>query len=122
MTLTLNDKTSQASLLIYTTPPSQPGWHWWKSDPQSREIMVQVRLIDGQLKMRLDFRDDVLVAEAKERVLAGSHPAVYWTRQPDCFVTLNTTVPHLRPSDAVRVPTSRGSPMYRLFTQLEALP
>ena len=46
-------------------PPTQPGWYWWSDDRASRGIMVQVRLIDGQLKMRLYFRDDVPVAEAK---------------------------------------------------------
>ena len=30
-------------------PPTQPGWDWWKSDHQSREIMVQVRLTNGEL-------------------------------------------------------------------------
>jgi len=32
-----------------TTPPTQPGWYWWKREDQSREIMVQVRLTNGEL-------------------------------------------------------------------------
>ena len=35
--------------------------------------MVQVKLIDGQLKMQLYFRDDVPVADING-VLAGSDP------------------------------------------------
>jgi len=30
-------------------PPTQPGWYWWKSDGESREIMVQVRLTNGEM-------------------------------------------------------------------------
>ena len=30
-------------------PPTQPGCYWWKRDGESREIMVQVRLTNGEL-------------------------------------------------------------------------
>jgi len=30
-------------------PPTQPGWYWLKRDEQSREIMVEVRLTNGEL-------------------------------------------------------------------------
>ena len=46
-------------------PPTQPGWYWWQDYRVSRGILEEVRLIDGQLKMQLYFRDDVPVAEAK---------------------------------------------------------
>jgi hypothetical protein len=32
-----------------TTAPTQPGWYWWKRDGQSTEIMVEVRLTNGEL-------------------------------------------------------------------------
>ena len=53
------------SLPRTTTSATRPGWYWWKRDPQSREIVVEVRLIDGQLIIHLYFRDDVPVADAK---------------------------------------------------------
>ena len=46
-------------------PPTKPGWYWLSDDRVSRGIMVRVMLIDGQLKVRLYFRDDVPVTEAK---------------------------------------------------------
>ena len=46
-------------------PPTEPGWYWWSDVRASRGIMVEVKLIDGQLKMQLYFRDDVPVADAK---------------------------------------------------------
>src|SRR5215467_3628004 len=46
-------------------PPTEPGWYWWSDDRASRGIMVEVKLIDGQLKMQRFYRDDVPVADAK---------------------------------------------------------
>jgi len=46
-------------------PPTEPGWYWWSDDRVSRGIMVEVKLIDGQLKMQRFYRDDVPVADAK---------------------------------------------------------
>src|SRR5215510_5897990 len=46
-------------------PPTEPGWYWWSDDRASRGIMVEVKLIDGQLKMQRFYRDDVPVAAAK---------------------------------------------------------
>ena len=46
-------------------PPTLPGWYWWSDDRASRGILVEVKLIDGQLNMQLYFRDDVPEAEAK---------------------------------------------------------
>src|SRR5215472_11801778 len=45
--------------------PTQPGSYWWSEDRASRGILVEVRLIDAQLKMHLSFRDDVPVADVK---------------------------------------------------------
>lgn len=46
-------------------PPTEPGWYWWSDVRASRGIMVQVRLIDGRLKMQRFYRDGVPVADAK---------------------------------------------------------
>jgi len=46
-------------------PPTEPGWYRWSDDRASRGIMVEVKLIDGQLKMQLYFRDNVPVADPK---------------------------------------------------------
>ena len=62
---TSNDKPSQASPPRTTTSPTQPARYWWKSDGESREFMVQVRLIDGELKMLRFYQGNVPVAEAK---------------------------------------------------------
>ena len=32
-----------------TDPPTQPGTYWFKREPSSREIMVDVRISDGEL-------------------------------------------------------------------------
>ena len=32
-----------------TEPPTQPGCYWFRRDPPSRDIMVQVRETDGEL-------------------------------------------------------------------------
>lgn len=32
-----------------TEPPTQPGCYWFRRDPQSRDIMVQVRETNGEL-------------------------------------------------------------------------
>lgn len=56
-------------------PPTKAGWYWWSDDRASRGIMVEVKLIDRQLKMQLYFRDDVPVADAKG--LAGSTQALH---------------------------------------------
>ena len=65
MTQTSNQKPSQALLARTKTPATQHGWYRWKSDAESREIMVEVRLIDGQLMLHRFFRDDVPVADAR---------------------------------------------------------
>jgi len=46
-------------------PPTKPGWYWLSDDRAPRGIMVRVQLIEGELKVRLYFRDDVPVAETK---------------------------------------------------------
>src|SRR5215472_3109319 len=45
--------------------PTQPGTYWWSDDRASRGILVEVRLIDGQLMLHRFYRDDVPVADAK---------------------------------------------------------
>jgi len=52
-------------LEILPGPPTQPGWHRWSDDRVSRGIMVRVVMIEGELKGRLYFRDDVPDTEAK---------------------------------------------------------
>jgi hypothetical protein len=32
-----------------TEPPTQPGCYWFRRDPPSRDIMVQVRETNGEL-------------------------------------------------------------------------
>jgi hypothetical protein len=46
-------------------PPTNPGLYWFKDNTGWREILVQVRFIDGQLTMERFYRDDVPVADAK---------------------------------------------------------
>ena len=46
-------------------PPTQPGSYWWSDERASRGVLVEVRLIDWQLKLHRYFRDDVPVADAK---------------------------------------------------------
>jgi hypothetical protein len=36
-----------------TEPPTQPGTYWFRRDPSSREIMVDVRVTEGELKIFL---------------------------------------------------------------------
>src|SRR5215469_17809223 len=38
-------------------PPTQPGWYWWKSDCESREIMVQANLTNGELTVWWSDKD-----------------------------------------------------------------
>jgi len=46
-------------------PPTQLGWYWCSDDRASRGILVEVKLIDGQLKVQRFYRDDEPVTEAK---------------------------------------------------------
>ena len=46
-------------------PPSAPGWFWFKSELAIREMMFEVRLIDGELCMVMFYEDDVPVVDAK---------------------------------------------------------
>ena len=32
-------------------PPSEPGWYWFKGDTLRWEMLFEVRLIDGELRM-----------------------------------------------------------------------
>ena len=43
--------------------PTVPGWYWYKSDTAT-EMMFEVQLIDGELRM-MKFYADVPVAETK---------------------------------------------------------
>ena len=45
-------------------PPTQPGWYWFKSDLAPREMLFEVGMIDGELRM-LKFSEDLPVVEAK---------------------------------------------------------
>ena len=46
-------------------PPTNPGLYWFKGDTAWREMLVQVRLINGQLTMQRFYRDHIPVAAAK---------------------------------------------------------
>ena len=46
-------------------PPTTPGLYWFKGDTAWREMLVQVRLIDGQLTMQRFNQVDVPVAATK---------------------------------------------------------
>jgi len=52
-------------LEILPRPPTQPGWYWWSDHRASRGILMEVRLIDGQLTLHRFYQDDVPVADAK---------------------------------------------------------
>ena len=46
-------------------PPNVPGWYWFKGDTARWEMLFEVRLIDGELRMMKFYLDDVPVAETK---------------------------------------------------------
>lgn len=46
-------------------PPSQEGWYWFTGEAGGREMLFEVRWLDGQLVMKRLFGDDVPVAEAR---------------------------------------------------------
>jgi len=60
-----HENVSPAPLPPTTTPATPPGWYWWSDDRASRGILVEVRLIDGQLTLPRFYRDDMPVADAK---------------------------------------------------------
>ncbi len=60
-----DEKQSLPPLEQLSGPPTQPGWYWWSDNRASRGIMVEVRLIDGQLKMQRFYQGDVPVSDAK---------------------------------------------------------
>ena len=45
----LRRATGGAEMNWTTDPPTQPGSYWFKREPNSREILVDVRMTDGQL-------------------------------------------------------------------------
>ena len=44
--------------------PTAPGWYWFKNEMAIREMMFEVRLMDGELCM-LKFYEDIPVVDAK---------------------------------------------------------
>ena len=46
-------------------PPSVPGWYWFKGDTVKWEMLFEVRLIDGELRMMKFYADNVPVAETE---------------------------------------------------------
>ena len=46
-------------------PPIQPGWYWFKSTLALREMMFEVRLIDGELHLMKFYADNMPVKDAK---------------------------------------------------------
>jgi len=40
-----------------TEPPTQPGCYWFRRDPPSRDMMVQVRETDGALTVTVQWSE-----------------------------------------------------------------
>ncbi len=49
MSVTPDKKQPLSTLVRLPGPPTHPGWFWWTRDGQSTEIMVEVRLTNGEL-------------------------------------------------------------------------
>lgn len=46
-------------------PPSVPGWYWFKGETARLEMLFEVRLNDGELRMMKFYADNVSIAETK---------------------------------------------------------
>jgi len=44
-----------------TEPPTQPGCYWFRRDPPSRDMMVQVRETNGELTVSWPDKDQPVV-------------------------------------------------------------
>ena len=45
-------------------PPTVPGWYWFKGETARREMLFEVRLIDGAFYMMQFYADNVPVIDA----------------------------------------------------------
>ena len=46
-------------------PPTASGWYWFQSATMPQAMMVEVKLIDGELRMMRYFAEGAPVADAK---------------------------------------------------------
>jgi hypothetical protein len=59
------DKMNEAALPGTTDAPTQPGTYWFQSETMPRAVMVDVRLMNGELMVCWLTRPDEPVAKLK---------------------------------------------------------
>ena len=77
-----------------TEPPTQPGTYWFKREPTSRAMMMDVGETDGALTVTVPVVQPGPTSGDPERSVARPDPAIIGTRKPvdSCHVVLSLDV------------------------------